>query len=102
MAIWGLPNFSLGIEAGWKALSLGKVDLMTWWGVEYSHYFQTATISTPGIGATIRAGFDFPLSENLKLDVGAVLSASSHPASGDYYPFTLFEIGPSLGLDLGM
>jgi hypothetical protein len=104
VSVWGLPNFAIGICAGWKAMSIGAIDLMTLWGFEYTHYFQTETITSPGYGASIRAFFEFPLSEALMLSAGGFMSASRHPAnpSNDYYPFNLFDFGPSIGLALGM
>jgi hypothetical protein len=106
--VWGLPNFSIGLCASWKALSLGKADLVTWWGLEYAHYFQTETSSSPGFGASIRASLDIPLAENLAVSLGGLLNASSHAESSDaddpstsYYPFKMLEFGPLLGLAWG-
>jgi hypothetical protein len=105
--VWGLPNFSIGLCALWKAFSLGTVDFMTAYGLEYTHYFQTEKTSAPGFGASIRASFDIPVGDGLDLCVGGVLNASSHAKAKDvedpsstFYPFKLLEFGPAIGLAL--
>jgi hypothetical protein len=96
---------SLGAFAGWKALSLGSVELMTWWGIEYSHYIETETTFYPGFGASIRATLDFPIGGGFELCAGGGLQASKHQG-GPYFedpsthvdPFSLIEFYPVLAV----
>ena len=105
VAIWGLPNFSLGVCAGWRLLSLGELDLSSWWGLEYSHYFETERTSYPGFGATIRLSLGIPLGGDLSLGIGGALNVSTH-SGGPHVedpmttvdPFRLIEFYPTVSI----